>query len=126
MFSKHHRNFLIIGIIGSWLAGFLISLFQVVFNRVGSVMWFFLFGAIFMSAFKTEYDKILDIEKLKRISSFFLIANIIMIMFSLCGFMLTLSPYWFAKEIKFVSLGLGLPSLMAICWWYIYKITEVK
>ncbi len=40
--------------------------------------------------------------------------SIILSVFSLCGYLITFSDYWFGKEIRYFSLALGLPILLAL------------
>jgi len=130
MKTKHFYNILINGILYSWTIGFLVSILQsLIVKDSSAVMWFLLIASIIILMLKNELNKSSDISKLVWVESFFLIANIVTILIAIGGFLVTFSKYWLAKDIAYTSLALGLPSLVALVYWYTLKrraITEYK
>ena len=100
--------------------GFLTSLFQVlVVQNMSRILWFFLFLGILIWLYKLEFDKVKDESRLEWVEQFFLVANLVMVLLALGSIGVTFSKYWLAKDVKYVGLAFGSPSLIAIMYWYV-------
>ena len=122
MKMKHRYSILANSMLSSWLLGFLVLLFQSLASQdVHPIIWLILIAVILIWIHKFELDKSVDDTKLTWAEQFFLIANLITVIFAFGGFLVILSQYWLAKELKYFSLALGLPSLIAVIYWFILK-----
>src|SRR5688572_28548435 len=125
MTIKYPHNILINGIISSCLFGFLISLFEgLSTGNVNVMMWYLIIPVILLMLRKSELDKLEDQDRLTEVEPVLLIASLLIGLLGLSGFLVTFSQYWLAMEIRYPSLALGLPSLLAILFWEYKKIAK--
>jgi len=119
---KRYYNILVFGMMISLFLVFLASLFQVlVFQNTPRVLWFFLFLDVLIWLYKLEFDKVKDESRLEWVEQFFLVANLIVVLLALGAIGVTFSKYWLAKDMKYLGLAFGFPSLIAIMYWYVIK-----
>lgn len=122
MKTKYAFGILIIGIYSSWFLSFLV---QLILSFVGpeypDASWYLLMASILAFLSGRVLDKYMDINKLALIEMVLLALNIVMVICAVGSFVLTFSPFDFPKDIRYFSLALGLPSILAIFCWKLRK-----
>jgi hypothetical protein len=121
--AKRLRNILLIGWMCSYSLGILVILFQMVMmgDDVPVVLWFILLGNILLVWQKFEWDKMKDESKLAWVERTLLLLNLITFIYGLGAILITLNDDWLAKEIRYAGLAIGLPSLVAMIYWWALK-----
>jgi hypothetical protein len=106
------------GILIGFFLGFSVSVFQSYIDHVTTeIAWSLLRSGLFFFFIKYITDKVDKEPTLSRIESILLIGNLLIFMFASVSVLATFSKYWFADDIKFPNIALGLSNLIAIIYW---------
>ena len=115
--------------VGYLFAFFTSILLSIISYRIDRVAWGFLTCSLFFfflnylceKVYASPKDNVIKEKILSRIESIMLFGSIFILIYSMASVLVTFNEYWLAKDVRFISIALGLPILLSILYWTLIK-----